>query len=357
MTRTGRLRVAAYPAGRPHQSNPFAKLFADALRAEGATVDDMRVSALFRSRYDIVHLHWPEWTLEAGSRRRVATLLSALAWARLRGARVVWTVHNLGHHDGSPAPRGAWAAFARLVDGVVCLTQNGVAAVRAEYPRLARAPTRVIPHGHYRDVYPNTVTRSEARAWLGIPEGARVALFFGQVRAYKGVVELLQAFEAIPDPNAVLVVAGRPSPDELAHEIETIATRDCRVRLRLGLVAVDDVQRFLNAADLVVLPYRESLNSGAALLALSFDRPVYAPARGAFAELAGTLGSNWVNTYAAPLDGPALSAALDASRKSDGAHAPLGELSWSAIGREACEFYEQLLSSNRRTRSTTSSGP
>jgi len=45
------------------------------------------------------------------------------------------------------------------------------------------------------------------------------------------------------------------------------------------------VQLFLRAADVAVLPYLRSLNSGALLLALTFGVPVVLPAGGGLAEL------------------------------------------------------------------------
>ncbi len=346
-----RLRVAAYPAGRPSQSNPYTALLTAALRDEGAVVDDLRFSALFRTRYDIVHVHWPEWTLDARSRRRAATMLAALAWARRRGARLVWTVHNLGHHEGAPnASRRAWERFVRMVDGWISLTQVGTGAARSEFPPLANVPVRVIPHGHYRDSYPNTTTRGQARASLGIAADAPVALFFGQVRPYKGVVELVEAFRGVDDARARLVVAGRPVGDDLAAAVRHAAGVDSRVQLHLGLVAADQVQRFLNAADLVVLPYVESLHSGAALLALSFDRPVLGPATGAFAELSAHLGDRWVRTYEGALGPSALAAALASAHDLAPARAPLDAFDWTAIGHATHDFYRSLLATRSSSR-------
>jgi beta-1,4-mannosyltransferase len=346
-----RLRVAAYPAGRPSQSNPYTALLTAALREQGAIVDDLRFAALFLTRYDIVHVHWPEWTLDARSRRRVVTMLTALAWARRRGARLVWTVHNLGHHERTPGPsRRAWDRFARMVDGFVSLTEGGIAAARAEFPALARVPARVVPHGHYRNSYPNTTTREQARASLSLPTGAAVVLFFGQVRPYKGVVELLDAFRAVDDPNARLVVAGRPVDADIASAVHRAAAADKRVQLHLGLVAAEDVQRYFNAADLVALPYVETLNSGAALLALSFDRRVLGPATGAFAELSAELGDRWVTTYDGSLDAAVLGRALTSTRTLGAAHAPLDEFDWPAIGRATYDFYRSLLTNESSAR-------
>jgi beta-1,4-mannosyltransferase len=343
------LRVAAFPAGRPGLSNPFAALYAGALRDEGAIVDDLRVASLFRDRYDIVHVHWPEWVLDARSRRRAVTFLTALAWARRRGARVVWTVHNLAHHEraaGAPTARWLsdqlWERFFGLVDGYFSLTESGVAAVRDAFPALRSTPAFVVPHGHYRDVYPNVVTQADARAHLGIASGARVCLFFGQLRPYKGVLELVRAFQGVEAPDAVLVIAGRPVSEELAREVVDTAASDQRIRVNLGLVPIDEVQHYVNAADVVALPYAETFNSGAALLALSFNRPIVAPASGSFPELARAIGDGWITTYRGPLTREVISRALtpnNGERPVRGARAPLDAFSWPAIGRRAMDAY------------------
>jgi beta-1,4-mannosyltransferase len=81
------------------------------------------------------------------------------------------------------------------------------------------------------------------------------------------------------------VAAGLPATDADAQSVLAAAQRDARVRAYLGFVPDPDVQRFLKAADFVVLPYRDVLTSGAALLAISFARPLVVPRRGCLAEL------------------------------------------------------------------------
>ncbi|MCU1429545.1 MAG: glycosyltransferase [Actinomycetia bacterium] len=337
----GPLRVAAFPAGRPGMSNPYASLFTSALRSEGAVVDDLRVGALFRTRYDVVHLHWPEWILDSESRRRAEGLLAGLAWQRRRGGRVVWTVHNLGHHEQA-RKQSAWKRFLRRVDGFVSLTEGGVGLARDAFPELRDVPAFVVPHGHYRDVYPNDVSVETARDHLEIAADAKVGLFFGHVRPYKNVLALIRVLRELDDPDAVLVVAGRPLSDDLAAAIAHEARGDPRIRLHLGVVPVDEVQHFFNAADVVALPYTETLNSGAALLALSFNRPVVAPASGAFPELQARLGEQWVSTYEGELNGDVLRAALRTTRE-HAPSAPLDSYAWSETGRLVLDAYHKLL--------------
>jgi glycosyltransferase involved in cell wall biosynthesis len=347
------LRVAAWPAGRDHQSNPYSRLLADALRAEGCIVDDLRWPNLWKQRYDVVHAHWPEWVIASGSAKRITRTLASLAWARRRGARLVWTVHNLAHHEGGTGTleRRARRAFVAMVDGFISLTAGGVDAAREEFPGLARTPAFVIPHGHYRDVYPNWSDRAGARDLLGIDPDARVLAFVGQIRPYKQVVELVRAFRQVSDPGAVLLVAGRPLTEEYGATVHAAAAGDPRIVVRTELLPLGDMHLYLNAADLVVLPYRETLNSGVAILALSFDRPVLGPNKGAFADLGLQLGPQWVQTFDGDVTPAVLTNAL--ARVIDGpptAPADLSALEWDAIARATIDAYRAVGAGARTVR-------
>ena len=61
--------------------------------------------------------------------------------------------------------------------------------------------------------------------------------------------------------------------------------------LALGAVPDDRMQVYLRAADAVVLPYRDVLTSGSAILAMTFGQPVIAPAIGCLPESLGSEGT------------------------------------------------------------------
>src|SRR3546814_7963709 len=65
----------------------------------------------------------------------------------------------------------------------------------------------------------------------------------------------------------------------------------------------DLIERITDEADAVVLPYRDIVNSGSALLALSRFRPVIAPRLGSLIELQGQVGEDWLWLYDGPLTG------------------------------------------------------
>src|SRR5690606_39862414 len=114
------------------------------------------------------------------------------------------------------------------------------------------------------------------------------------------------------------------------------------------LIPDERIQVFLNAADLVVLPYTEILNSGSALLPLSFRRPLLVPERGSMAELRQRFGLPWVMTYEQPLTTETLQCALRTLETTPADGDALErrlrqEVGWDKIAAETLSFYRSLL--------------
>ena len=102
------------------------------------------------------------------------------------------------------------------------------------------------------------------------------------------------------------------------------------------------MQLFLNAADLLVFPYRDILNSGSALLGLSFDRPVLVPKLGAMGELQQAIGADWVRTYEGELNAAVLASALEWATTAARATAPLAAFGWEAIARQTLAAFAEI---------------
>jgi beta-1,4-mannosyltransferase len=343
------MKIIAWPARKWERTNPYTALLYAGLERAGVRVDECTVPRLLAGKYSVWHIHWPEYALTGPTRlyarARGRALLGLMDLVRRRGTRVVWTVHNLKPHDhfsGRSDP-AFWDAFTSRLDAYISLTEMGKGLAEERFPALRALPGFVIPIGHFRDSYPNTVTRAEARERLGLKSDARVLLFLGFIRPYKNVVRLVEEFTRLPGDDLVLLVAGQPYAPELGHEIRRAAARDPRVRVSLEFVEHDRLQVLFAAADLVVLPYREILNSAAALLALSFDRPLLVPELGAMAELRARVGGAWVRAYTGELTPGVLDSALEwalGCERPD--RAPLEALSWSDLSRRTAEAYRRI---------------
>jgi beta-1,4-mannosyltransferase len=345
------LRVIARPAFSHRRANPYTWLLYSHLERQGGVkVDEYGWRRILRRRYDVWHLHWPEGHLNdrsaAVALRRTVSELSWIRWARSRGTRIVWTIHNLRAHEGyHPAVEASfWRDFIGHLDGHISLSSASQAEALARFPRLARLPGFVIPHGHYRTSYPPPLDRRDARQALGLDPMATVVALVGYVRAYKNVPRLLQEFRRLSDDSLVLLIAGECKSAELSARIREAAAGDHRMRLDLRFLDEEQVHRYLSAADLVALPYREVLNSGSAILALSLNRPVLAPDAASIVELQETVSPAWLRTYSGELTAEHLGAAIEWVRQTDRpTPAPLASLDWDRIAAATLAAYRQVL--------------
>lgn len=343
------MRVMALPAFCNRALNPYNALLYSAVTRLGTAVVEVSPRTVLWPRQDIVHVHWPEYFFDAPGLCRalaksVATV-SILSVLRLCGVSIVWTIHNVrGHEQWHPRLAAKmWRWFVRRVDGYIALTPAGRTAALEHYPDLRVRPGFVIPHGHYRGEYPDSVSRHVAREELGLPPDAPVIAFFGAIKPYKNVPTLVTNFRCVANGDWRLLIAGKPESDLLAAELEQAARSDERVRLDLSFVPTERVQFYLRAADLIVFPYRDILNSGSALLALSFDRPILVPERGAMAELRDTAGAEWVRTYRGELDPEKLIEAMAwATATPRDPEVLLRQLDWDNIGRQTVLAYEAV---------------
>ena len=273
--------------------NPYLSELTAAVRAEG--IDATGVGGLgpasarqrlrLFAKHDLVHVHWTHGYIEGRGRaarvRKALAFLAVVALARLRGTRFVWTVHNVfAHRDPDVTVERAFnRALVRLSSACIVHCEAAAGEIAAAYrlPAAGRRKIVVVPHGHYAGSYPSGVSREEARRTLGLAGDGCIFLHFGQLRAYKGVEPLLDAFAALPPGRARLVIAGKAKSRGYAARIERRAAELDGVVLRLETVPDEEVQTYMAAADAVVLPYERILTSGSAVLAMSFARAVVTP--------------------------------------------------------------------------------
>ncbi|MDR7295150.1 glycosyltransferase involved in cell wall biosynthesis [Pelomonas aquatica] len=274
-------------------------------------------------RPDLLHLHWPEefyrWRGEGTLAARAQHFLMRLQALRQAGVPMVWTVHNLVPHDVADATVDAHV-YRTVIDSVDAVHHHcncSIQAVAARYEVPPRVRQFVQAHGHYFS-YPNAISRADARRELGIPAEARVFLQFGQIRGYKGLDLLLSAFDQLELPGKFLLVAGlynAPTGPGAWRERLRLAWRkrtDRKLLIHGRSIDSDRIQVYMNAADCVVLSHTAGLNSGVAVLGMSFGRPVVGPRLGCIGE---TLGEENNFTYP-PGDVKALTSAMLAAAQS-----------------------------------------
>jgi glycosyltransferase involved in cell wall biosynthesis len=278
----------------PRDANPYQSLLYDEMQALGAQVTYLGeltrshtlnlvflpLEVVFRrlAGARLVHLHWVFAFSLPGARRFPVVRRAAYVWflvwlwtCRIVGMRLVWTAHNVLPHGpvfaDDVSARRALVGACDLVLAHSSSTLAELAALGAVVRRSA-----VIRHGPFAPTMPAASLRS-----VGTGGGPHRFLFFGRIKEYKGVDDLLAAFTAMPaDVAAHLTIAGQCDDPALASRLGVLA-RKGGLTVRLERVPEEAVTELLAAADVVVLPFRQVTTSGSAMLALAHGRPLIVP--------------------------------------------------------------------------------
>lgn len=314
-------------------TNPYIETLARRLHAQpGIEIEYFSFARAVLGRYDVFHTHWPEVLISSKrpSRQLAREILTTCVVLRLRLTRtpVVRTVHNLER----PSGLNRWQHW--MLDRLDALTVRRIALNKRTAESVA-GPLDVILHGDYRERYSLEAGVEVIPGRLG---------YFGLVRRYKGVDSLVRAFQSLREDGLSLNISGSPSSLELASEIEDLAGLDSRVSVHWAFLTDDELTQTVTQSELVVLPYRHMHNSGAALTALSLNRPVLVPDTPVNQDLRGEVGAGWVMTFSGELTASDLAFSLDETRSCNRTPAPdLSQRDWSLAGPAHLATYASAL--------------
>jgi len=293
--RTG---VAFFPTLESLAGNPYWPILAAELEKKGINFDhqspatfNLRWLVKNRMRIKILNLHFIQQFYKSSTTLRKLVKLciftSNMLIARILGYRTIFTLHNLEPtYEVKPAwvdYTGHWIA-ANLSQRVIVYCKEARRLLKARYGRSK--DIYFVDHPNLIDYYPNMISKENARNWLSLPSNAFVFAFVGGIRPNKGVELLIQAFRNLSNPNYRLIIAGGVFPPEsYALSLKDLAVGDDRISFKFQRILDEDFQIYLNAANVVVLPFSKILTSGTANLAMSFGCPVIAPVVGCLPEL------------------------------------------------------------------------
>jgi glycosyltransferase involved in cell wall biosynthesis len=241
-----------------------------------------------------------------------------------------------------------------IADRVIVHTERNRAMLleRAEIP-----PERISVIGIGTPEQPkNPPTQAGARARLGIPAQARVVLFFGLIKVYKGLMTLIDAMAEVRAqvPDAYLLIAGQ-SEEPLAPYTEALKRHGLTdaTTTHFGFVPSEAMADYFAAADVVCLPYREASQSAVLFDAYRYAKAVAVTRVGGLPEVVEEGGNGFV---VPPDNAPALAEALTSLLADPAKYAAFGRrslelaqtrYSWAKSAEQTEQVYRDAIAAFR----------
>lgn len=336
----------------PVYKNPYQHLLRNELEKKGVKVEllDELPSPKWLlenvGKINLLHFHW----ISSLYLRRFRTFSGVVRFlyrfylAKRLGYKLIWTAHNLLPH------RYRWLPFHPIIRRIV-MCQVDAVIVHCEFGRnelinkySPSLPIYVIPHGNYLDVHPIIETREEARDSLGIESDQLVFLSLGNITEYKGIGWLWDTFKELSKPQDILIIAGRDRSPKLVRRL--MSENDPRLRVHPGFIDDENMQRFLQSADIAIFAFEDILTSGSVILALSYGLPVIAPSMGCLPELI-TPNIGWLYSRGDPEQ---LKKIIEKARNTDFSGMKreclkMAEmLNWDSIAAQTIKVYDSVIS-------------
>lgn len=274
-----------------------------------------------------------------------------LKFCRMRGSKIVLTVHDLLPHDSGDKYRQMFLALYGFVDGIICHSDHVKKRLVEEFA-VPEDKVWVIPHGPF--FYDLQATGSEqALRHFELEPGKLTVLWQGIIFPYKGIDLLLRAWQHVENASdaACLIIAGTGAPEFLEQIRALVAELGLkRVKMHFRFVSTEELVTLYRAADIVVYPYRAITTSGALATGLALGKVIVASDLAVFRELL-TNGENalLINPENAVEFASALETLLrDESLRKQFAmkvsEMDFGDRSWLAIAEKTVGVYESVLS-------------
>lgn len=233
-------------------------------------------------QFNIIHLHWIDFALPYSNLyfSRVISLINTLfvlTYLKILRYRVVWTVHNIIPHEPLTINDKLIVKYlSKLASSILVHSINTKSelAVNEEI----QSKTIVTPHGNYISEYPNIVSKSTSRRYLGLPSKAFVYSSVGYIRPYKRLEDLITTYISSGlHSTSYLLIAGSCIDNEYLKKLTYLSSKYNRIIIKSGFIPDNFLQYYYNASDIVVIQYKEFTTSGSAILSASFGLPLILP--------------------------------------------------------------------------------
>lgn len=298
------IRVLSLP--REFEGNPYIKLFCSSLANTGIVVVSIHTIAGMCFRFDVLHLHWPEFYVTERPIYKAMflapTVLVYMLVTKLLRKKIVWTVHDVipvKTRHTRLLQFYLWCVRV-LVDAYVFISPSSEAEFIRIFPRARNRMACHVPHGPYPVPAISPERRAELRARLSGGANCLLVGFLGDIRPYKNP----EALAYLPPRDSLgreikIVVAGAVDTTYDTAGIEASLQRLPRNRLIRIKKRLSDhcLAEIIAAVDVVFLPYLRGSNSGFSMLVLGCGQRLLCSALPMFRDLMNRLGHPWVYAF------------------------------------------------------------
>ncbi|MCL6459081.1 MAG: glycosyltransferase family 4 protein [Gorillibacterium sp.] len=340
------MKVWMWP--RSSELNFYNDLLTNSLCGAGLDIMDLKHGKLMLQvgqvkPGDIVHIHWMHHAYQ--NRNPLLFIVKSfiftltMLYLKLRKVQLIWTIHNLYPHNAQHQrmEHVMRTLICRFCSKLIVASDSIKRKVMIEF-NVPDSKLFVVKHGHYVGVYkPKGI---DFRRIYNISEDADVYLFLGAIKSYKGVEDLIEAFNAVKTKQSYLIVAGK-ADQEMQSYLKDVKDIE-NIILELRFIPNEEVADLISAVDVMVMPYKEITTSGTAILGLSFKTLIIMPNNDFIDEY---FRENMVVRYD-PTDDNGLNKALKAAlhlkkeKKSPQYEEVLKELEWSTIAQKVKNVYQ-----------------
>lgn len=192
---------------------------------------------------------------------------------------IIFVCHNVFPHERFPMDRFLTKMTLKNGNGFIVHSENDKKDL---YSIKEDANVRKNPHPTYNMFAMSNLTRSESRNIIcekdrfDIETDTKLLLFFGFVREYKGLKNLLKAMplivEKIEDCKLMIVGSFGDDKNDYIHMIEELNLSNY-IFIRDEYTPDNEVEKYFVASDIVVLPYEDATQSGVVQTAFGLNRP------------------------------------------------------------------------------------
>jgi glycosyltransferase involved in cell wall biosynthesis len=268
-------------------------------------------------------------------------------WLQLRPLlltkKVVYTVHDFENHSGERAKNFIARKYNPFIisskSPVVIQNRTDYQYITENYPKH-KSTVKFIPFGNL-DIY-NSYQNEMATL-----KGSDV-LFFGRISLYKGIEYFTEAMKMLNKdyPQITYTIAGNGK----FYFDDTDLKNDPNCRIYNRFIKNSELCELFKSCKIVVCPYIDATQSGVAMTAFTFNKPVIATNTGGFKDVI----HDGINGYLVPIkdskaiyaklklmfDQPEIIQQMELNIAKQGKE---GEFAWKDISLSYLQIYKSLI--------------